>query len=424
MVGYMDRRGLIKAAGMGALGLGFGGCAGGAARTALVRPRRTVNLVPVEAAWDWIIRTTVGLRPHRPSGFVVRAVRFDDKTVVHNYGHGGAGHSLGWGTGSLATELALEHGDRRVAVIGCGTVGLTTARQLQRRGFAVTIFAMSVPPNTTSNMALAGFTPNSGLVDDDLRTPAWDAQFMRAAEISYEQLQLLVGRNYGVSWMDSYSLMNEAPPPLSPSPPSPPVTEGGSPPIRLRTGRIILGPGEHPFPSVYASRRPSIRIEPSIYLDALVRDVLFFGGRIVIRKFDTLRDLMTLSESLIVNCTGLGAGTLFDDREIMPVKGQLTVLVPQPEVNYRTVGSIPGPGARRRGIPFHMMPRSDGIVLGGTSQRGVWDLEPDEAARREVVETHIALFSGMRASDPGVRLSNSAAPDEVPGLESFFGLES
>ena len=71
-----------------------------------------------------------------------------------------------------------------------------------------------------------------------------------------------------------------------------------------------------------------------------------------------------------------------------------------------------------------MMPRSDGIVLGGTSQRGVWDLEPDEAARREVVETHIALFSGMRASDPGIRLSSSAVPDEVPTLESFFGLES
>ena len=71
-----------------------------------------------------------------------------------------------------------------------------------------------------------------------------------------------------------------------------------------------------------------------------------------------------------------------------------------------------------------MMPRSDGIVLGGTSQRGVWDLEPDEAARREVVETHIALFAGMRAPDPRVRLSSAAVQSEVPSLESFFGLES
>ncbi len=147
---------------------------------------------------------------------------------------------------------------------------------------------------------------------------------------------------------------------------------------------------------------------------------------------------MTLSESLIVNCTGLGSGTLFGDREIIPVKGQLTVLVPQPEVNYRTFGSIPspvgsGPGQSRgqgqgrgrgRGFPVHMMPRSDGIVLGGTSQRGVWDMAPDEEARRRVVEAHIALYSGMRAPNPGVRLSSSAVPDEVPSLESFFGLVS
>ena len=37
-----------------------------------------LNLEPVEAAWDRIIRTTVGLRPHRPSGFVVRAEKFDE----------------------------------------------------------------------------------------------------------------------------------------------------------------------------------------------------------------------------------------------------------------------------------------------------------------------------------------------------------
>ena len=52
-------------------------------------------------------------------------------------------------------------------------------------------------------------------------------------------------------------------------------------------------------------RRQQIRIEPSIYLDAMVRDFLLFGGHIVIRKFDTPRDLMSLSEP-VVNCTGLG----------------------------------------------------------------------------------------------------------------------
>ena len=62
------------------------------------------------------------------------------------------------------------------------------------------------------------------------------------------------------------------------------------------------------------------------------------GGRIRIRKFDTPRDVAALDEHVIVNCTGLGAKALFGDPELMPLKGQLIVLVPQDEVNYSTNG--------------------------------------------------------------------------------------
>jgi hypothetical protein len=44
------------------------------------------------------------------------------------------------------------------------------------------------------------------------------------------------------------------------------------------------------------------------------------------------------------------------------------------------------------------MPRGDGIVLGGTSQRDVWTLEPDEDERKRVVDGHIELFSRMKPS--------------------------
>ena len=74
------------------------------------------------------------------------------------------------------------------------------------------------------------------------------------------------------------------------------------------------------------------------------------------------------------------------------MKGQLTVLRPQPEVDYATSGSAT-PSA---GGFIHMQPRSDGIVLGGTSVEGDWSLEPDEEARQRVVGAHIELFAGMR----------------------------
>ena len=415
----MDRRNLLKTGTMGFLGLGLGGCATGLGRGG------SVALAPVRASWDRVIRTTVGLRPYRPSGFVLRAEKLDAKTIIHNYGHGGSGMSLSWGTGFMAAEMATEQEDRRAAVIGCGVVGLTTARQLQRRGFDVTIYAMAVPPNTTSNMSLAGFTPTSGLVETDQRTRVWDAQFRRAVEIAYEQLQLLIGPKYGISWTNGYAML-DAPPANAAAQPESGATRTSRQallPPEVRTGRVVLGPGEHPFPTPYVSYRPSIRIEPSIYLDALVEDVLLFGSDIVIRKFDTPQDLMSLEESVIVNCTGLGSYTLFNDRELTPLKGQLTVLVPQPEVDYNTFG-----GLRRVTLPggfgIHMQPRSDGIILGGTSERGVWSLEPNEEARQRVVDGHIELFDAMRGLARTTRIASVGPPDHVPPVESFFGLNS
>ncbi len=409
------------------VGLSLGGCV-----TRATRPepllRRPVNLVPVDASWDRVIRTTVGLRPYRESGFLLKAVKFDEKTVVHNFGHGGAGMSLSWGTATIAADLALEHIERRVAVLGCGIVGLTSARQLQRRGFDVTIYAAALPPATTSNMSWASFTPTSGLVGIRSRTPEWDAQFRRALDISYRDLQLLVGRDYGVSWIDEYSTTNNAAllaqsggRSAAGAPPPPGGQSDALIPPNLQIGREWLPEGAHPFASRFARRFPTLRFEPSIYLEALMRDVIAFGGRIVVRRFDTPRDLMLLQENIIVNCTGLGSKTLFSDPELIPVKGQLVVLVPQPEVHYSAGG---------------MLPRSDGIILGHVMQTGVSTLDVDEEARTRVVESAITFFKSMRMparamgselGDQGARssgLQSDGRPVEVPPVESFFGRES
>ncbi len=405
------------------MGLGIGACGG---RTGpLPEPRVGRYLPPVLASWDRVIRTTVGLRPYRPGGFRVEAERFDDRTVIHNYGHGGAGMSLSWGTSALAADLALGHASRRAAVIGCGVAGLTAARQLQRRGFEVTIYAKTVPPDTTSNMSWASFTPTSGLVAIGREAPEWPAQFRAAAEVGYRQLQLLVGRGYGVSWVDSYTFSDQLRPRRRRGEAAGGDEEVGGEsallPEELQTGRLVLQPGQHPFPARFATRRPALRIEPSIYLDALVRDALTFGARLVIRTFDSPRDFGSLEESLIVNCTGLGSRELVSDSTMEPVKGQLTLLVPQTEIQYSTLGGVPSRGV---GGFIHMMPRRDGIALGGTNERGEWSLEPNEEARRRVVEEHIALFRAMRAPPGGGRIATSFVPDPVPALESFFGLQS
>jgi D-amino-acid oxidase len=415
----MRRREFLEAGTFAALAGLTTGCAARktvAAAPPSTRPARApVNLAVPRINLEWVIRTTVGLRPHRDSGFVLKPEKFDNKTVIHDYGFGGAGMSLAWGCGAMAAAMALEHNERRAAVLGCGSPGLTAARQLQRRGFDVTIYAMTVPPDTTSNMSMAGFTPTTALISNEKRTPAWDAQFRQAAEISYRQLQLLAGApGWGVYWIDNYNATDD--PTLRP-----PLPEDDLLPDALRPARDreVLGPGEHPFPSKYAIRTPALAIEPSIYMEMLVREFVVMGGRIVIRKFDTPRDLMSLSESIIVNCTGLGSKTLFNDDELVPIKGQLSVCIPQPEVNYRAMGHMPGST-----VNATINPRSDGITVGNMMERGNWSLEPNEEVRKQNVDAAMRFFAAMRAPSAPVRITRSAPPQTIPPVESFFGLES
>ncbi|HJX28114.1 MAG TPA: FAD-dependent oxidoreductase, partial [Thermoanaerobaculia bacterium] len=146
-----------------------------------------------------------------------------------------------------------------------------------------------------------------------------------------------------------------------------------------------LGRREHPFDAPWAARDATMIIEPPIYLNALVQDFRLAGGRIVVRDFSSQEEILGLEEPVILNCTGLGAKALFGDEDLTPIKGQLIVLLPQPEVDYVMAQGW-----------LYMFPRADGILLGGTFQGGVWDLEPDQEAFQRVLAGHDQIFARMR----------------------------
>jgi glycine/D-amino acid oxidase-like deaminating enzyme len=125
-------------------------------------------------------------------------------------------------------------------------------------------------------------------------------------------------------------------------------------------------------------------IEPHPYLRALIRDFRHAGGRIHIREFRAAAELTVLPEPVIVNCTGLGARQLFGDEQLIPIKGQLTFLLPQPEVTYVVIGD-----------GLYMFPRRDGILLGGTFVRHDWTLDPDPAAKERILAGHAELFRNL-----------------------------
>jgi D-amino-acid oxidase len=135
-------------------------------------------------------------------------------------------------------------------------------------------------------------------------------------------------------------------------------------------------------------------------LDKLMSDFLLFGGKIVIRKFDTPRGLMSIAESVIVNCTGLGSKALFNDDELVPIKGQLTVCIPQPEVKYRAFGRL-----ANGMVAASINPRSDGIVVGNMMERGNWSLDPNPEVRQQNMDAAIQFFTAMHATSGSVSAS-------------------
>lgn len=366
----VDRRRFLRSTGLTALGLV--GCSPPSIDPKATSKRR---FAPVRVEEDRVIRTVVGLRPFRPEGFVVREERVGPKRVIHHYGHGGCGVTLSWGTAQLALEEVLREEAASCAVIGCGAVGLATARLLQKAGKAVTIYTKDLPPQTTSNIAGAKWQPFT-LADRDRRTPEFELRYERAARIAHRTFQDLVGSHYGVHWIESFACSEK---------PSQGYLQ--DPLADLYPDREDLPPGEHSFPFPYVQRYTTLFIETPLYLEAVLRDFMIMGGKLVVRGFAAMADFASLPEPVIVNCTGLGARDLVGDAELTPIKGQLSVLLPQPEIDYLTTAGA-----------LYMFPRRDGILLGGTTERGEWDLAVNEEARAKILEGHRDFFSGSRKS--------------------------
>lgn len=359
---------------LGALPL-LGACTTGVPASAANFTPSGVPLRRVKVSDGRVIRTIAGLRPFRRKGFNVSVEKSGAKTLIHNYGHGGGGISLSWGTSSLAVELAGVGNGRNCAVVGSGVMGLTTARLAQNRGWNVTIYSKDLPPDTTSNVAGGQWSPTS-VYDEEFITPAFRQQFDRAMTIAYRYFQNLVGPRYGVRWISNFNLSAD----------SPEEEDFQNRYASFYPQLRDLGPGEHPFPVRNARHYDTMLIEPAVFLPAVMADFFGAGGKIEVREFAAAGEILALEEEIIFNCTGLGSHALFGDDMLMPVKGQLTFLLPQEEVDFNIIGN----GG------LYMFPRSDGILLGGTYERGEWSLEPDPEATRRIIDGHRAFFRAMQ----------------------------
>ena len=346
----------------------------------------------LRASPDRITAITVCTRPFRPEGPRLDVERVGEQTVVHNYGHGGSGWSLSWGSGSLASARAMATSQRRIGVIGCGAIGLTTALQLQRAGAQVTIYARDLPPFTRSSLATGLWTPDSRICLAEHATQEFRALWEGMSRESWRNFQALLGlKDAPVEFIQSYSV-NDKPGGSSRVPdPADHRPRFAELSVELLDdiipNRIEYAPGAHPFGAHHVRAGTPLMFNLSAYTRLLIADFHANGGQIVVREFHSAGDLATLPQRTLVNATGYGAKALFGDQTLVPVRGQLARMIPQEDIHY---------GLRYRNISF--VPRRDGLVfqdVGPDDYFGFGDEResPDRAEAENAVNTIAGLFS-------------------------------
>ena len=298
-----------------------------------------LRLMRLSTSVERISRITVCTRPFRAQGPRLDVEQIAGKTVVHNYGHGGSGWSLSWGSGEIAVAKAMATSERDIAVIGCGALGMTSALLLQQAGARVTMYAKDLPPNVRSSLATGLFTPDSRICEEEYATPEFKTSWQRMCRKSYQTYSTLLGKSGNpVEFVDNYEIADSgrfrqlAYDPTEARPDFAELQSELTPDLLPRG--TIYSPGQNPFGNRSVRRTSNLMFNIAEYSQYLLSQFRANGGRIVVREFHGPNEFGELQEKTLINCTGYGARALLGDNSVIPVRGQLARMAPQPGVHY------------------------------------------------------------------------------------------
>jgi D-amino-acid oxidase len=316
-----------------------------------------------------------GVRPYRAGSYRLDAETASNKFVVHNYGHGGAGITLSWGCAAKVKDIirkrvAVSH-DQEAAVVGAGVMGLTAATLLLDLGLKLTIYADRTPVETTS------FKAGGQWAVSVVEFSGKEQELQEIIKIAYTTFNSSIGKGFGVSHRPNYTATR---------------SHNLEVVLQLVPG-LLPAPVRLPRMPFEGHARPgyeyqTLLIEPQIFLPRLEKDLKARGVTFVRRRFSSRSHVLTsLPQNIIVNCSGLGAKTLWNDSRMLPIKGQLAMLPAQRALRYLY------------GQNGYMFPRSDHVVIGGTFEEGVNNETVDKTVCKSLVE-HIASLFGKAAAKP------------------------
>lgn len=257
-----------------------------------------------------------------------------------------------------------------IAIIGCGVSGLSCGVRLLEAGYAATIYARDLPPDTTSNIAAAIWYPYKAYPEDKVTT--W-------GQHTFDVLSALAGQPHtGVAIVETIEVLRQ------------PMPDPWWRPCVQQFRRAVAAELPAGYCDGYVFSTPII--EMPIYLPWLMEQFRSLGGTIVQRECVSLADVSSY-HSLIVNCSGLGAHSLVNDSTLYPIRGQIVrVAAPMARRAWLDEGDAEHPEVS------YIVPRSRDCILGGTAADHDWNLTPDPAISVAIRERCASLLPEVQTA--------------------------
>ncbi|KAM5167753.1 D-aspartate oxidase isoform 1-T1 [Callospermophilus lateralis] len=282
----------------------------------------------------------------------------------------------------------------RIAVVGAGVIGLSTAVCISKLipGCSITIISDKFTPDTTSDVAAGMLIPH---IYPDTPIHTLKRWFRDTFDHLYTIACSAEAADAGVHLVSGWQIFRSIP--AEEVPFWADVVLG----FRKMTEAELKKFPQHVFGQAFTT----LKCETSAYLSWLEKRIKESGGLLLTRRLGNLWELQP-SFDIVVNCTGLGSQQLAGDSTISPVRGQVLQVQAPWVKHFIRDGS---------GLTY-IYPGASHVTLGGTRQKGDWNLSPDAQISRDIFSRccvlepslHRAYITkekvGLRPVRPGVRL--------------------